>query len=322
MKKLRYLVLLIILLFGFNANALRISHYEPTFEMDEEFGGEQIVMYFGFRGEEANVSSFKIEYDSKYIDYVKTVASDNTTEKTHLESQKGSKKIHSFEFTSNYISNETLYGAVVFKVNNAFKVGKSHEIKVYDIKSNDDRGLKYRSEGYYINLKRESKTSMLAMRTDITAKVKGEKFFLKILPFIIIGVVLVVLVIVVILLIPGKATEDRKFKINSQLDPKNYPIPGVGPFPSVKKKKKRDVIEPEEKVIQPLSEFVSKSDEVNTELMNRDLEVDKDMFKTNPTKEGEQGLININPLAFDDGEDTVLDTTSSKDDNDNDVDTL
>ena len=320
MKKLRYLLLIIFIVFGFHANALRISHYEPTFQMDEEFNGDQLVMYFGFRGEEANVSSFKIEYDSKYIDYVKTVAGDNTTDKTSLESQVGNKKVHKFEFTSNFVSSESIYGAVVFKVNKDFRVGKNVEIKIYDIQSSDDQGQKYRSEGYYINLKRESKNNMLAMRTDITDSVKKEKAMVKTIPFIIIGVVFIGLVIAAILLIPAKASENRNSTVKAQLDPNNYPIPGVGPFPSVKKKTKRDIIEPEEKVIQPLSEFVSKSDEVNTELMNKGLEVDHEMFKTNPTKQGEQGLININPLAFDDGEEDVLDTTSSRDDND--IDTL
>ena len=320
MKKLRYLVLILFIVFGFSANALRVSHYEPTFQMDEEFNGDQIVMYFGFRGEEAKNSNFKIEYDARYIDYVKTVAGDEITEKTSLKTQVGNKRVYYFDFASSNASSESIYGAVVFKVNKDFRVGKSIDIKVYDIYSSLDDTHKYRSEGYYINLKRESKTSLLAMRTDINDSVKREKFIIKILPFVGIGTVLVILVIAVILLIPAKATENRNSKIKAQLDPNNYPIPGVGPFPSVKKKKKRDIIEPEEKVIQPLSEFVSKSDEVNQELMNKGLEVDHEMFKTNPTKQGEQGLININPLAFDDGEEDVLDTSSSKDDND--IDTL
>ena len=320
MKKFRYLLLLIVLLFGFSANALRVSHYEPTFEMDEEFSGDQIVMYFGYRGEDANKTTFKLQYDAKYLEYVKTVAGDNFKEDTKKIGGIGNNREYEFTFTSDRVTNEVIYGAVVFKINKDFRVGKSSEIKVYDVYSYNDNGMKYRSQGYFMNLKRDSKTSMLAMRTDINEGVMRHRFIIKILPFVIIGIIFVVLVIVVILLIPAKATENRSSKINAQLDPNNFPIPGVGPFPSVKKKKKRDIIEPEEKVIQPLSKFVSKSDEVNQEIMNKGLEVDKEMFKTNPTKEGEQGLININPLAFDDGEEDVLDTSSSKDDND--IDTL
>jgi hypothetical protein len=46
------------------------------------------------------------------------------------------------------------------------------------------------------------------------------------------------------------------------------------------------------------------------------------MFKDNPKKEGEDGLININPLAFDDGEEEILDdgtNHNNKDDDDIDV---
>ena len=322
MKKLRYLILLIVLLFGFSANALRVSHYEPTFEMDEEYQENQIIMYFGYRGEEVNNTAFKLEFDSKYIDYVKTVAGDNFKVTSKKTNQVGSKTVYEFTFNSDVVSSEVLYGAVVFKVNDAFGIRKTTEVKVYDIISNNtETNKKYRSEGYYIQLKRDSVSSMLAMRTDINDATKRERFLYKIMPFVIIGIITVILVVIAILMIPAKATENRNRKINAQLDPLNYPIPGVGPFPSMKKKAKRDIIEPEEKTIMPLSEFVAKSDEVNQELMNKGLEVDNNMFKDNPTKEGEQGLININPLAFDDGEEEVLDTTSSKD-NDDDIDTL
>ena len=324
MKKLKYVLLLIILLFGAQASALRVSHYEPTFEMDEEFQGDQIIMYFGYRGESCNNSSFYIEFDSKYIDYVKTVAGDSFGVKENQMKQVGNKKVYKFDFWTNDPSDEIIYGAVVFKVNKDFSVRKTTELKVYDIiSSNSVDGNKYRSEGYYIQLKRDSVNSILALRTDINEDTKREKFIYSIMPYIIIGIITVFLIVVAILMIPAKATEDRKRKVNAQLDPLNYPIPGVGPFPSVKKKSKRDIIEPEEKTIMPLSEFVAKSDDVNQELMNQGLEVDNNMFKDNPTKEGEQGLININPLAFDDGEEDVLDTTSSRDNNnDNDIDTL
>ena len=320
MKKLvRILIVLILCFTTFSVKALRSSRFEATFETDEQFSNEQVSLYFGWRGENAYKVEMDVEIDATMLEFLQVVPGD-TFEVSYKEENIGSgKKKYHFEFTSDTVYDNIIYSAVVMKLSDKFKVNKSSEIKVYNVYAYNDDGLKYRSNGYYIELERKGKNDMLAIRTDINSDTNRDRFIKKALPFVIIGIVAVFLIIFAILLIPSRFNEDRREKINAQLDPANYPIPGVGPFPKMKKKEKSDVIEPEEKVIQPLKEFLSKSDEVNEELMNKDLEVDKDMFKDNPTKEGEGGLININPLAFDDGEDEVLD--DGRDDND-DIDTL
>ena len=108
----------------------------------------------------------------------------------------------------------------------------------------------------------------------------------------------------------GRKHEDRQRKIKSQIDSKNYPQPGVGPLPKFNQKKKKNIIEPEEETIKPLEKFEAKTVDMNSEKMNKPLETETNVFENNPTRQGQQGLININPLAFDDSDD------------DDDIDTL
>lgn len=311
MKNLKYLLLIVICLFSFNVYALRTSRYEATFETDEVFQGNQIVTYFGFKGEETKKTELTIEVDNSMLNLEQVVAGDNYKVEYKEEKISNNKKKYKITYETDTLSDEYMYGAIVFTLTDNFKVNKSTELKVYDVISYGEDS-KYRSLGYYINLKRTGKNNMLAIRTDINDETNRQRTIDFFLPFVVIGIILIIIIIAVILMLPSRKIENRRDKINYQLDKKNYPIPGVGPLPKMKKKTKSDVIEPEEKVIQPLSEFLSKSDDVNEELMNKDLEVDKTMFKDNPKKEGEDGLININPLAFDDGEDEILDDGHNK----------
>ena len=180
-----------------------------------------------------------------------------------------------------------------------------------DIYAYSDDGSKYRSEGYHINLRKETSLEMLAIREDINEDTKRTRFIYKILPYVIILLIAIFISLFAFIMIPARRQEDRRGKIKAQLDKENYPIPGVGPFPKLKKKEKRDIIEPEEKQIVPLGEFLSKTTETNEELKNKELEVDEDMFDHNPTRNQDIGLTNINPLAFDDGEEEVLDDGTS-----------
>ena len=320
MKKFRYIVLLILCLFTFNVYAFRVSHYEPTFEMDEEYQNNKIVTYYGFMGEDTYRTEFKIQFDSSMIELDNIFAGDNYEVDYKEEKVSGNIKTYKVTFTSNMVTNKYIFGGIIFKVTNKFAVKKTSELKVYDVYALNDDGKKYKSEGYYILLKRDDVNRMLALRTNIDKNTNFKRGINTALPFIIVGVITLFILAVVFIMIPSRRHSNIKGKIDYQRDPKNYPIPGVGPFPRVKKKNKQDVIEPEEKTIMPLSEFVSKSDEGNEELKNKPIEVDKEMFKDNPTKEGEGGLININPLAFDDGEDSVIeDGEIKKDDDDVDI---
>ena len=62
-------------------------------------------------------------------------------------------------------------------------------MKVFDIYSYNDNGKKYRSEGYYINFKRDGDNSMLALRTDINKQTKTTRTINTALPYVIIGLV-------------------------------------------------------------------------------------------------------------------------------------
>ena len=322
MKKLRYIVVLILCLFTFNVFGLRVSHYEPTFEMDEEFQNNKIVTYFGFMGEDTYRTEMKVEFNSDMIELDSIFpGNDYRVEQEEIKSSSGT-KIYKLTFTSDMVSNNHIIGGIVFNLTNKFDVKKQSEMKIYDIYAYNDDGSKYRSEGYYILLKRDGPNNMLALRTNINKETNTKRTIYAILPFIIVGIVGLTILAVAFVMIPSTRHSNIKSKIDYQRDPKNYPIPGVGPFPRVKKKEKQDVIEPEEKTIMPLSEFVSKSDESNEELKNKPIEVDEEMFKDNPTKEGEGGLININPLAFDDGEDSVIEDGEIKKDDDDDIDIL
>ena len=325
MKSLRYIVLLILCLFTFNVYAIKVSHYEPTFEMDEEFKNNQIITYYGFTGEDTYKTEFKITIDTNKLKLKQAFAGENYKVEYKEVDKSGSDVTYQFTYISSMVTNKYIFGGITFDLSDSFKINNQSEMKVFDIYSYNDDGSKYRSEGYYIVFKREGNNNMLALRTDINNSTKTKRVINFLLPFIIVGVVALFLIFIVIVIMPNRKQSNIKGKIDAQLDPKNYPIPGVGPLPKMKKKDKKDVIEPEEKTIMPLSEFVSKSEETNDELKNQPIEVDKEMFKDNPTKEGEDGLININPLAFDDGQEEVLDdgrASEEKTDDDDDVDIL
>lgn len=308
----RGLIVLLILFISIPANALRISHYEATFDLDPDIKDDQITMFFGYRGEESYTTSLEIEYDSTLLEYVEA----NPTEGFYVDVKEqtlssNTKKL-SLTYTANFVITQITYGSVIFKVKNNFLVGDTTEIKVSNVISTNDNGNKYRSEGYYLSVKRETTKTMSAVKSDFGAETDRKKFIDKILPFVIVGIIAIFLIMFMILLIPTGKHEDRSKKVTSQIDPKNYPQPGVGPLPKFNKKKKKDIIEPEEKTIQPLAQFVAKTVDMNSEKMNKPLETDPNVFKDNPSRQGKQGLININPLAFDDGES----------DDDDDIETL
>ena len=317
MKKIIYGLLILIVTFTcFNVYAFRISKFEALFETDEDFQDNTSVLYFGWRGEEAYKMEMDLEIDPSMIEFKQAAAGDTFDIDYKVEHISSTADKYHFVFESNSLNSDIICAGIVFSFKNNFSVGKSSEIKVSDVIAYNDT-TKYKSDGYYVELKRTEKNKVFAGRTNINANTNKERLLNKILPWVVMVVVTVFLIIIGIVLIPRRIKEDRRSKIKAQIDPKNYPIPGVGPLPKMKKKEKTDVIEPEEKVIQPLKEFLSKSSDTNEELKNKSLEVDKEMFKDNPTKEGESGLTDINPLAFDDGETEVLD-----DGRDDDIDTL
>ena len=321
-KVLCSLLILIICLSTYTVHAISFSKFEATFETDDEVKNNQPVLYFGWRGEEAMKIDMSFEIDTSMLEVLSISPGDTFKVDYNVEHLSNHKDKYNLTFVSDTPLREVIYAGVVTKIKDKYKVGKSTEIKAYDIIAENADGKKYRSLGYYIKLKRETKYHMLAIRSENNDQTKRERLINTLLPFIITFIVLCFAVIIVILLLPKKGIEDRRSKINAQLDPENYPIPGVGPLPKIKKKEKVDIIEPEEKVIQPLKEFLSKSTDVNEELKNKELEVDKDMFKNNPTKEGEDNLININPLAFDDGEELSDVIDNQKESDDDDIDTL
>lgn len=322
MKLRRVLLLILITFFGVSVSALRTTRFEPLFEMDEEFSGDQIAQYFGWRGEDAYQIEMNLEFDSSAIELLQVVPGETFKIEYTSEKVSANRVKYHLKFTSDTIFPENIYTGIVFNVKD-LAIKKDTELKITDIYAYGDNNSKFRSKGYYIEMKREANNRMSYVRTDINENTDRSRLFDKLLPFIIIGIIAAFLIIFAILLIPSRKTEDRRHKIDSQLDPTNYPIPGVGPLPKMKKKSKKEIIEPEEKVIQPLKDYLSKSTDVNQELINKGLEVDKNMFKDNPKKEGEDGLININPLAFDDGEEEILDdgTNHNKNDDD-DIDVL
>jgi hypothetical protein len=297
-------------LFAFNANALRISRYEATYEVDHEFKNDQVVMYFGYRGEFAYTTTFEIEYDSTMLDLDRVVATENFTYENKEAVLSSNTKKQTVTFTGSMAFNDIQYGALVFKISKNYTVGTTTEVKVRNVISTDENGDKYRCEGYYISLKRETKNTVSAVRSEMNKETDQKRKIDSLLPFIIAGIAAVFLVMFIIILMPTGRHENRSKVVKSKVDPNNYPQPGVGPLPKFAQKKKRNIIKSEEETIQPLSQFVSKDKEVRKELMDKPLETDPNVFENNPTRKGKEGLININPLAFDDSTD------------DDDIDTL
>ena len=307
MKRLVYIITILISIMAVNTYALRSTRFYPTFEMDTQINDSRIALYFGFQGEEAYKFTQKITLDTSKVTIREVVGINGFKVSYREESKKGKEVTYSFDVEGDTIYSDILGFAILLKIEDSFKVKHQYEFKVFDIYAYSDDGSKYRFEGYHVNLRKERSDEMLAMREDINSSTKRTRLIYKLLPYIIVTLISVFIIVFAIIIIPPKRIEDRHGKIKAQLDKKNYPIPGVGAFPRVRKKEKRDIIEPEEKQIVPLGKFLSKSTESNEALKNKELEVDEDMFDNNPTRNKDIGLVNINPLAFDDGEEHVVD---------------
>ncbi|MCR4581327.1 MAG: hypothetical protein K5666_02320 [Bacilli bacterium] len=313
MKKICAILLTIISLFAFNAYAIRISHYETTLDINSDIIDNKVEFHLGYRGEEAYATSLNIEYDSELLEFDTIQPGSGFNVEVDLKTISTYTKKLTLRFSSNYIINEVTYGTVIFKLKDNFTVGKTTQLKLYDIISTSDTGDRFRSKGYYLDLERETTDTVSGIRTDISEEADRKNFINSILPFIIIGIAALFLLMFIIILLPSSKHENRSKKIKAQVSAKNYPVPGVGDLPKFSQKKKRDIIEPEQQPINPFKDFEAKTTTNATSQQSpfgTGLSNENNVFQDNPTRTGQEGLININPLAFTD------------DDSDDDIDTL
>ncbi len=308
-NKIFLLFIFILIICSNNIFAIAPSRFYPRYQIDGDIQSNQIVMYFGWEGEDAYKITQDITIDTSKITILDVSANEEAPDfniEYKEKNKSGNKVTYEFTATSNYVYNKTNYMTIVFDVNSGFKVKNKTEMDVSDIYAYNDTGNKYRYAGYYVTLSRESSNSILGIREDKTDSYMLKIKIYKALPFIIVGIVVIVGIIVIILVTPSRAHENRMSRIRYQLDPKNYPIPGVGPLPKPRKKTKNTIIEPEEPQIKPLSKYGSKANSIDEQksraIKKKPMEIDKNIFNDNPTKGNQESLTNINPMAFDDGE--------------------
>lgn len=308
-NKIFLLFIFILTICSTNIFAISPSSFYPKYQIDGDIQSNQIIMYFGWEGEDAYKITQDITFDSSKISILDVTANEEAPDfdiEYTLKSKSGNKETYEFTATSGYVYSKTNYMTIVFEVKNGFKVKNKTEMDVSDIYAYNDDGSKYRYAGYYVTLSRDTSNTILGVREDKTDSYMLKRKIYTALPFIIIAIVVVVGIIIIILVTPNKSKENRMARIRYQMDPKNYPIPGVGPLPKPVRKTKSTIIEPEEPQIKPLSKYGSKANSIDEKKSNaikkKPMEIDKTMFNDNPTKGNQESLININPMAFDDGE--------------------
>ena len=310
MKKIYVLLLTIVSLFAFNAQALRISHYESTFDMDQEIVDDKVSFELGYLGEDAYKTSLVIEYDSDMLEFDTVSPSDGFDANVEIKTISTISKKLILDFTSSYITNNVKYGKVSFKIKKDFKVGNTTQLKFYDIISILDENNKYRCKGYFLELKRETKDTVSGIRNDITEETERKNYIDSILPYVVIGIGALFILMFVIILLPSAKHENRSKKIKAQMSSKYYnnkvkPIPelnhpdadlsiqnqfGVNPFEGNQSKA----------VVN--NEAIASNSPFSAEQSNQPAPQEA------PAQPNQDELINIKPVAFNNETDDDIET--------------
>ncbi|HQC84054.1 MAG TPA: hypothetical protein PLB45_04200 [Bacilli bacterium] len=295
MKKFVSCLLIILSLFmSSKVYALSSSQFSTTFDMDSTINDNQVVLKFGFNGEEAYKVSQYVTIDTSKFTFVDAVPIDDFKVSYNIISTKGKNVTYQIISESGYIYSSSQYMEVILSLNSNFKTKQSSEIKISDIYAYSDDGNKYRDDGYYLTLKKTSSNEVEASRVNITKSEETLRFIYSIIPYVIMVIILVAGVVVGILVIPPKIQEDRRLKIDKQLDPKYYPIEGVQPITNVRTSNEEPKKKGKHLRLDPFKDNKAKVKEVTNEKLNK-IEIDRDMFKNNPTK------LNDNKNDTDDG---------------------
>ena len=122
MKKFVSCLLIILSLFmSSKVYALSSSQFSTTFDMDSTINDNQVVLKFGFNGEEAYKVSQYVTIDTSKFTFVDAVPIDDFKVSYNIISTKGKNVTYQIISESGYIYSSSQYMEVILSLNSNFK---------------------------------------------------------------------------------------------------------------------------------------------------------------------------------------------------------
>lgn len=214
MRYIKLFMIFIVSLLLVNTNVYAASSkFEPLISLEEEIIDDQVFVIVGYEGENVLALTQEISYENKYLDFV------SVSPLADFDVTKGIKKdegtfstVKILADSSNKVYNDVKYAILVFNVKDAFKVGKSTTVFLYNYDSIGPNKDKYRHRGFEISIKRSGKNEVMFLKNLIDDSTKTRLWFREHLIIFIIVFVVIILVILFIFLIPSKTKVENRGK--------------------------------------------------------------------------------------------------------------
>lgn len=297
------------------------SRFEPIVDLETEIIDNQVFIIIGYDGEDILALTQEIAFENKYLEL------DSITPLGGFEITKGVKRDEGTYSTvkmladSNKVYNDVKYAILAFNTTDAFKVGKSATVFLYNYDSIGPNKDKYRHKGYEITVKRAAQDEAMFLKNPIDDSTKNKHWFREHLIIFIIAFVVIILIILFIFLIPSNRkvenrSKDIKKKIEKSADDTKSTIAPIKLDADLiasigEEKKEVDMSEAiEVSDMKPFGDAVSKFDE--SAKQGELLDASADVFSMQSS-----GIKDLETEKTEDGVE-ILDT----EDNDDKIDTL
>ncbi len=323
MKYIKYFLLFFISLLILNVNVLAASSkFEPILDVETEIIDNQVFLIIGYEGEDVLALTQEIAYENKYLELVNIAPLGDFEITQGVKKDQGTYSTVKILADSNKVYNDVKYAILVFDIKEAFRVGKSATVFLYNYDSIGPNKDKYRHKGFEIEVKRDTATEAMFLKNPIDNMTKTKHWFREHLIIFIIIFILIILGILFIFLIPSTRKEenrskDLKKKIATATDKKNSiaPIKLDQEFISSLGEEKKEVdmsgaIEVSD--VKPFGNAASRFDQ-KTDAENAALNVSADAFALEAS-----GMKDLE----EDDEDDEVEVLSSDDSSDDKIDTL
>lgn len=321
MKYIKYLFIFIISIFMVNMNVLAASSkFDPLIDVQTtDIIDNQIFIIIGYEGENVLALTQEVAFESKYLelDKISPLAGFDITK--GVTKDEGSYSTVKILADSNKVYNDVKYAILTFNVKDAFKVGKTARVFLYNYDSIGPNKDKYRHKGYTVTVKRDSKGEVVFFTNAIDDSTKRDIWLEEHFIIFVIIFLVIVLGILFIFLIPSKRkTENRSKDVKKTIE-KNDKKKTIAPIKLDQElisslgeeKKEIDMSEAIEVTdMKPFGDAVSKFDQTydDTKLVDASADVfsmEADGIKDLESDTTEDG---IEILSNDDDDDDKIDT--------------
>lgn len=224
MRKLKYILLIMISFFIFNTTVLaESSAFTTMINMEPEIVDGKVNVLLGYMGEEVMVVDHYLSYDHTRLKLLEVVPFDNF--KVDISDEKIDGKYSTFRVLadSDYSFKESNYAVAIFEVKDNFKNMNTADVFVYNVLAASPVKQLYRNTGNIATLIRNSANEMYFTIDPITDKTKGEYWWKKYWIFFALLGAIIVLILVLIISMPSKRKKEfRDSYIDEQIRKDNY----------------------------------------------------------------------------------------------------